>query len=973
MELKEIHDEIIAEITQLRRGRSGCIFLLEHGLPPERVKEVTQFVAAHLKQKPLVKDGDLSPPWRQAFSPLGLIAAEVGYRYGEDTNDYWPRLKGALDAPFEGDAERRALVTGFRALESLTKVSPTETKWTQHFNLISWPIAHAVFPVWLHEPLLEAVKANPHSLSGVDDATFWQWLEAYALDKPRLRAFLARPELAQALLNDLLLDKRSDHLSDQVLKRIRRDIQGSNRSKRLLKEARTARVLTPRSHKTTKSPAQRKATTTDIARLSLSLDEDAPALEILPIPSIIDAEPSLERQRVRPLGVGRLMSLGSLLRDGAQVVMAELPKEHSPLLTPEDLRSVPGKLLVTLQAISLDLREPMLFSEARAGGMRANQVLDRSFTATDGWWLLNSTPLEADEEGVEERSQVCGRYRYHVDATKPSSQAWLKAQGLQYVPRPRVDLAGSPSLDRWRGVGGAHLHSDTMALIVSGGPVKEAKLGALSDGVHVVKFDEGDAALALQFKQEGAQEGALLLNVSEKPPPRPPLVTVALSGDAPTIRGLRQKRLQFRASSHAPLTGLRATIRLLQDERVIERVFTRPMLALPTTIDSSDDVWERVLDHLPKERDDKTYVLEVDVEGLGIGSWRLLPGEEPVAQSSASRVMEFSCDQPHHAREPNGQTAQRCVLRQPYEGALPRLGEGVCYHPGQGQLGAYARPPERVLRQQRDASGAPGLQTMLSAYLAWTTAQSDSMLAEAQRHLTAMLVDTWLIKPLCGERWAEAERLRGASREPFGEFIARQLIKRGIARDSGLEERLGEEIVRVAPDLRRELGRRLASANVWLYQLANRALDADKGCEALAEQINLAYQAVLVSRDSADVPCEQEGTIEALQGAMGAWSDDISWRGALELLLPQSAREPLRDIDYDTPDDAWLASDVARALKEAKMSWSEQEVARVLTMWVRPRAVVDVPDVAKLGNERLAAKALRYVAVRRREAIGGRL
>jgi hypothetical protein len=985
MELADLQRNLVEELSELRRQRAGPVYVIEHTLSVDEVEELRAAVGTTLRARPLTHDGALSPFWRDLFYPLALLAAEVGYKYGSEGNEYWPRLADALDFPFDA-ADRHALVAGFRGLKAATGVAPPETAWALHFNLIAWPITHAVLPVWLHEPLLEAIIACPHrvvvSTNGDTVPDYLRWMKDYAAATPRLATFFEQPP-ARAAIEGLLCEGGGGcWLSDNFLRRIKRDIGERRRSRRLYTEARRGQVqiaarrapVNPR-----RGAAAARDAPTHTARLSLVLDDVQPSLEVIPFRHV-EIDGALDRVRVRLLGEGRLVSLGVLLRVGARldVPALTLGDEPRPLLREADLKSVDRQTALGLVGLSLDVHAPLLFSEHLAGGGRADQRLDRAFTRRDGWWVLAADTEDELPDGVDDRGVVCGLHCYRVDGSVSEACEWLEEQGLAAVKQPRVKVVSSPSFDAWREVAGTLGARDMLALLVEGGPIEAAGLGPLADGLNFIEFDGALGKQEIQLSQEGAGDAIVDLTIAADPPPRRLAARVDLEGPSFSVRSLAQRSLSLRVTGRMPFAGLRATLRLRRGEDTLGRAFSRSLPALPALLLPNDPVWDELTANAALD-EAEPLVLEVDVEGLAGATWTLESTRPVAPQRAATCTRTFLASAPHAVFEGGDGDPACAALEQPFDDAGPLLGEGLCRRsPGVDLLITVSRP-KRLLRRLLDDGAAVGVTTLASAYLAWASAQSADKIAEAHRHAATNELDLSVTEVLCGSRWSKMERGRLDVGEGYGAFLARSLYESGVARDSLLEEELGEGHRALQAPLLRHLASALEGAEVWIDRIADRSCAVDTACDTLAELVNAAYQSALTSVQrpgfelSADVACEGDETSRVLREATAAWEAQTTRREILSLALPQAAHDALEAMDFGVLDDLWLAADLARTLRDAQLKWSEAEVAALLGFWARPRGLVTLIDLRRALNERAGSRMIRYAALRRRDAIGLRL
>ena len=137
MSLVEFHNSLSQHFSTLRNNRKridGTIFALEHGLDSKQREDLKQSIHTHLETK---------QPDEKNWLPWVIYAAEVGYEF--DGHEYWQSFENKT--PDWGNKGNRHFIrNGFkRFVQSFGGYRPSGV-WANHFNIISYPITHAILP-----------------------------------------------------------------------------------------------------------------------------------------------------------------------------------------------------------------------------------------------------------------------------------------------------------------------------------------------------------------------------------------------------------------------------------------------------------------------------------------------------------------------------------------------------------------------------------------------------------------------------------------------------------------------------------------------------------------------------------------------------------------------------------------------------------------------------------------------------------
>lgn len=145
--LHHLHDRLDAHFTGLGAERatlepSSPVFALEHDLPADDVDLLKAAVRAAISDYYLAH-------YEATWLPFVVYAAEMGYGYVGD--EYWTTFSSLT--PRWTSQERSTIRDWFVRFHKRYGGARPTGAWAGHFTIISWPITHAVLPVYLQRHL----------------------------------------------------------------------------------------------------------------------------------------------------------------------------------------------------------------------------------------------------------------------------------------------------------------------------------------------------------------------------------------------------------------------------------------------------------------------------------------------------------------------------------------------------------------------------------------------------------------------------------------------------------------------------------------------------------------------------------------------------------------------------------------------------------------------------------------------------
>ena len=236
-----LHEQVDRHFRSLARTRENStfpVFAMEHGLSEDDLNRLREHLRSRRKSR-LLQASD----WLLWV----IYATEVGYNYvGEE---YWQSFED--QTPCWDVNDRNRIRTWFRKFRRDYNGVVPSGPWAEHFTIISWPITHAILPVYLQVQFARALYDIRYRLAGMaksDPQTIGRLLAVNVhMPSTRFREFLQQEELIGRIVLALLGEETSqgNHpIYPQTLERIVADLDRVNASREWLKE--TKRVVSDR-------------------------------------------------------------------------------------------------------------------------------------------------------------------------------------------------------------------------------------------------------------------------------------------------------------------------------------------------------------------------------------------------------------------------------------------------------------------------------------------------------------------------------------------------------------------------------------------------------------------------------------------------------------------------------------------------------------------------------------------------------
>lgn len=372
-QLQSLHSILNAHFGDLRDARARLdpqapVFALEHDLSHAKLDLLKEAVRAAISRNSLVH-------YRTSWLPFVVYAAEMGYGYVG--NEYWTTFSSLT--PRWTNQERSTVRDWFVLFrDRFGGASPTGA-WANHFTIISWPITHAVLPIYLQRNLAQLLFEFSGALTSqlLDDSELLGLRLARRATNytERFRIFCENTSLVGQVAAALLSGENepTPYLTAPTLARIVDGLSDEQQARHWLKSARVSarRVRGFRSFACTDRVATmpKKSSRATDPRLFLRRDVGWRAYAELPdlttlaadLPMVYD---DLRLSRASVNGGIRSVPPSGLLYPGQEMRFARWPRPDRPFLQLEQGTAESNRILSSQCAITPG---PWLFRRQGAG------------------------------------------------------------------------------------------------------------------------------------------------------------------------------------------------------------------------------------------------------------------------------------------------------------------------------------------------------------------------------------------------------------------------------------------------------------------------------------------------------------------------------------------------------------------------------------------------------------------------------
>ncbi|WP_199555247.1 hypothetical protein [Sandaracinobacteroides hominis] len=1010
--LVAFHRRIEERLAGLRRSRGGRpVYGLEHGLGPAEITRLSQLVGHEIRNKGIGNN------FNGSYLALIAAASEVGYEYRGTGTDFWPKFEASLGARVASQ-ERERITEFFDAAHRLQGIrKPAETPWTRAFRHIAWPIVNAVAPKEIHRALARTLRESYRLTSDVpDEEVLVGRLRSIAgrASSPRLVQWLENGDLAAAVAWRLL--EQTDPLArvaDDTLGRVFGDLVTDTVSRRAVSSAaelHRRRVLT----------TPRRSVAPGTARLVMNDRGDGKAELGIRFPYLADTDRRAIRSamasasgKIRlwgmsdPVDAERLLSgYNSPLGDIDLKAVTDSTTSFISLLP-----DAPDELVQTALQIAPSLSIPIVL--ARTGhSEQFTQTALRTIPRGAFRILLAGSlvpPVSAIPKGL-----VGGLRCFEFEQSTPEVASWLEANGLGQARSASIEFAG-PVLLGHDLLGPVFAEGRPVLVKLSGGnsrkpatfTMRSLPPAVVPGGSLLAICDASVGAHVIEVEIDGEQIRAGFTIV--RTDPADAVLAVSLNPPAPTADDLVDGRLGLHVRSALQLGSAEIEIVASDSGTEVARVSQR-VAGWPVSIGPSSPLMLAFTEQVRRSGMSRSSKPELSIvvgkawhqrwplawelrhcewERID-GEWRALTEAQdlPLATSKGFDPFDTTDDIWRDDASP--------LLQTPLLDGAPLFGEALCTAPATMQLGTFPiNVPERLLREPGSRGSALGIVPCVEAWLGWSSAKSEHVIAEYGRRQVAGRIEQLAVSQICGERWSAIE----ASGSIIIPNRWMTLTRVAMARSLAAGGMLPEIPVSEQPRLEQFVAEALEEARPDLWELPilqDTKADPDlpdpttvEQWEALASELDLAvidayekFAMLLVSEgqpsiEDPDANNDAELWMSAIRQARDL-QRTVSFRAQRieALILPGKRAHALITADYSRLAE----SDVVSVLIDNHVDlivrqpyWlGPDALATAVNIWIDPRSVASRPDwkdhIQRLLADRQTARAARYVALRYRAA-----
>lgn len=901
-------------------------------------------------------------------APLYLcaIASEIGFRFEGVGTEYWNKLATALGASITM-TERARFGDAFAALASKYALSsPSDSAFSSHFSIISWPIANALLPLDLLGPVTRMLARAPGTaLPGPGRPVNFPSLRAWAsaAEGARLIDWLRFEAASERVLTALLTENRSGGISAMSYARLHDAV---TRSSEAFFATRAARQRA------------RRAKVGAISQQSLgrlTLTRDAVGLKLyvswpaLPTELADEARVTARAAGWRPQlwGAGARLHSDTALGDGPFLLShIQVPRADQPAYAEAAATFGEGSdVAAALAGRTIDWNETLLF-DVNADRNRGEQRFSPFDSSSGPAWIACSAEITALDR-LRFVGKLAGYRLFEADLASDVDRAILDKEG-SLATHDRTVAARHP-ID---------------AITAPQGVVRPTRPFVVYRPGPPVSVDEPQRLQESNRAGYTPGPGQIRLRCEPAPEPDPDPVSLSLLERDSAFSALTERRLQLRVESAHALRDVPVTAELEINGKLAVHC-TAQVSDLPATIDAQSPLLKALYaDAL------RTRLLESGAGTLRFSVGRLATIEvaltRPIGQvdwsTNPPRLTQVDADAElvcAAATAPHRFTATSAVV-QPARGARGyalrftdgRIADSVrLLASSQFNLGDFAAHFSSDLGSRLFRDGGRGSGELARARIAWSRAECSSLQALAAKSRVVHQFEEPLVHNLCGRDWCDREHADRAARSDPHEALFLVALEQGLA-----------SLPEGAPE-------RHAADFAEAFAVHARTLDPDWPLGratpldgAMDDALNLGFaDAVTRIQARGELPdadpddCDFGSPEDAWAVAAEEALRRVRRARLARLIAPSEGGRQLRDRFYSQVSIAEMAEDLAawtRTFALPRGQLNADAAAAALQLWLSPAACDGVDAAMRvLINDPFVARATRYAAVRMGTTLGG--
>jgi hypothetical protein len=948
-----------------RRLRDAIVALNKKRVPGvtlvEAVDEAALWPDGFEQAQPFLTDLQLATLFDRSPLLLCAIAAEIGFRFEGVGTEYWNKLAAALGVPITM-SDRARFGDVFRATAHKFRLSkPSESAFSTHFSIMSWPIASALLPLDLIGPVTRLVARAPSvALPGPGRSANFPSLRAWAsaAEGARLVDWLRFEAASERVLTALLTENRGGGISALSYLRLHDAITKSSEA---FFAARAARRRARRMKGGSIAPETPGRLTVTRESAGLNLYATWPALP----GELVDEAKNIARAagwRPQLWGAGARLHSYTALGDGPfALTHSDVPRSDQAAYG--DAAAVFGEgstIASALASRSIDWNESLLFdvNNERTRGEQRFAPFDLS--SGHAWIACRAGMTSLDR--LHFIGSVAGYRVFEASLADETARAILGNHGL-LAARDRSLAARHP----------------TDAIIAPQGVVRpDRPFTIYRPGPPI---DVGEPRRLRNGEQMSGQPRVRCEDAQE--PDDIPISLSLLERDG-AFSALMERRLQLRLESAHALRAVPLTVELEINGKLIVRSVGE-LAELPVTVDQDSPLLKSLYADVVRTR-----LLESGAGTLRFSGGRLATIDVPLARPKGA--VDWSTTPPTLI-EADGSASMACApATEPYRFApapavvRPERGAvGYVFRFGDGRfadpmnllaspsfnLGDFAAAFSSDFGSRQLRDGERGSGDLARARIAWSRAQCGTLQALAAKSRVVQQFEDPLIYNLCGREWFDREREDKSSRSDAHEALYLVALEQGLASlPEGVPERYAGDFAEAFAVRARDLDpdwplRRPAPRDDAMDNALNRGFtDAVNTLQARGSLVG-------VDPDDCDFGSPEDAWASAAEEAMRR----IRRSRLARLIAPDEGGRQLRDRFYSNIGVAEMAEDLAawsRTFALPRGHLSAEAAAAALQLWLSPTAC-DALDAAMrvLVNDPFVARASRYAAIRMDATLGG--
>lgn len=901
-------------------------------------------------------------------APLYLcaIASEIGFRFEGVGTEYWNKLSTALGVPITM-ADRTRFGHVFAALAEKYALSrPSDSAFSTHFSIISWPIANALLPLDLLGPVTRLLARAPATaLPGPGRPANFSSLRAWAsaAEGARLIDWLRFEGASERVLVALLTENRNGGISVTSYARLNDAV---TRSSEAFFAVRSARQRARRAKLGTIAPQS-------LGRLTLARDVMGLKLYVAwpPLPTELADEAKITARAAgwRPQfwGAGARLHSDTALGDGPFLLThVNVPRADQPAY--EDAANTFGEgsdAAAALAARTIDWNETLLF-DVHVDHSRGEQRFVPFDSASGPAWLACSAEFTT-LDSLRLIGTIAGYRLFEADLANEADREILGKEGF-LAANDRMLVARHP-LD---------------AITAPQGVVRSERRFVTFRPGPPISVDEPRSLQVSDRAGFAVGSGQLRLRCELGTEPNLSPISLSLLERDGAFSALIERRLQLRVESAYALRDVPVTVEVEISGKLAVRCTDR-VAELPVTFDATTRLLKAVYADAVRTRllESGVGTLRFFVSGLaaidvpltrpvGVVNWSTNPPSLTNIEGTAELV-SAPATAPHRF-------APAASVIQPARGALGyalRFSDGRIADPmhllavSQFNLGDLAAQFSHDLGSRQFSDAGRGSGELARSRVAWSRAECGSLQALAAKSRVVRQFEDPLVHNLCGREWCDLEHVDRAARSDPHEMLYLVALEEGLA-----------SLPNGAPD-------RYAIDFAEAFAPHARSLDPDWPLGrpapldgAMDDALNLGF-ADAVTRiqargelseadpDDCDFGNAQEDWAKAAEEALRR----VRRSRLAHLIAPSAGGRQLRDRFYIHVGIAEMAEDLAawtRTFALPRGQMTADVAAAALQLWLSPAACDGVDAAMRvLINDPFVARASRYVAIRMTTTLGG--